>query len=156
MGMEILMKRYLLLLSVILGIISSASAQSVFSCSSGFSSTTSAACGVAITTLTGARGPFDVNGATNGSTPALSGSAVNLVTANADHTAMTLEYQTAVNVQAFTTTYSFIPDGQNVSFAIQNANICGQFGCFTGQNWSSGAGCEGGFFQAFIPTNPLT
>jgi hypothetical protein len=125
----------------------------VFNCSSGFTSTNTS-CGVG-GFVSGSGTAFKALGDNNGSTPVLSGTQMNLVPANASHTALSFNFQTAVNVQAFTTVYSFIPDGQNVSFVMQNSNICGQFGCTTGAAFTSGAGCEGGFFQAFVPTNPL-
>ena len=62
-------------------------------------------------------------------------------------------YQTAVNVQAFTTTFTFVPDGQNVAFTINNDNYCDSNTCFLGANFSSGASCEGGFYQGFTDGN---
>ena len=60
-----------------------------------------------------------------------------------------MNYQTAtVNIAAFSTTITFVPNGQNFSFVIQNDNICGEFGCFTGKDFTSGASCEGSFSQS--------
>lgn len=56
-----------------------------------------------------------------------------------------------VNVQAFTTTFTFTPNGQNVSFVIQNSNNQGNP---TPYYFAGGAGCEGGFFQAFSSPGP--
>jgi Legume lectin domain/Bacterial Ig-like domain (group 2) len=119
----------------------------VFNCSSGFAS--SGACQVGV--LSGS-GTFQVVGSQNGSTPALSGTSVLLAPTGATHTALSLMYHAAaVNVQAFTTTFTFVPNGQNIAFTINNATG----GSFNGPSFSSGAGCEAGFFQAFVPPNPL-
>jgi hypothetical protein len=144
--MDIVMKQYLLLLGVILGTISSASAQSI-SCPSGFSS--SGSCGVS---LVGAGGqPFALVGTTNGTTPGFNGSQINLIPSGATHAALSLNYQTKVNVQGFTSTFRFVPNGQNVAFVIQNSN---NNPSFNGAAFSAGAGCEGGFYQAFNQSPP--
>jgi Chitobiase/beta-hexosaminidase C-terminal domain/Legume lectin domain len=146
MGINNLMKQYLLLLSVILGTIGSASAQSI-SCPSGFSS--SGSCGVS---LIGAGGqPFGLVGTTNGTNPSLNGSQVTLIPSGATHVALSLNYQTQVNTQAFTSKFTFVPNGQNVAFVIQNSN---NNPSFNGRDFSAGAGCESGFFQAFNQTPP--
>ena len=112
------MRRYLLLLAAVLGTLASASAQSVFSCPSGFSS--SGSCGVS---LPGASGqPFLVVGTTNGSTPALNGSQVDLIPSGATHAALSLNYQKLVNVNSFTASFTFVPNGQNIAFVLQNSN----------------------------------
>jgi hypothetical protein len=146
--MDIVMKQYLLLLGgVILGTVSSASAQSIFSCPSGFSS--SGSCGVS---LVGAGGqPFALVGTTNGTTPGFNGSQINLVPSGATHVALSLNYQTKVNVQGFTSTFTFVPNGQNVAFVIQNSN---NNPTFNGAAFSAGAGCEAGFYQAFNQSPP--
>jgi hypothetical protein len=147
MWMDILMKQYLLVLGAILGTISSASAQSTFSCPSGFSS--SGSCGVS---LIGAGGqPFGLFGTTNGTTPGFNGSQINLIPSDATHVALSLNYQTQVNVQAFTSTFTFVPNGQNVAFVIQNSNNSPYF---NGAAFSAGAGCEAGFYQAFNQSPP--
>jgi Chitobiase/beta-hexosaminidase C-terminal domain/Legume lectin domain len=139
-----IMRRYLLLLAVIVGALGSASAQS---CPSGFSS--SGSCGVS---LPGAGGqPFAVVGTANGSTPSLSGSRVDLIPSGTTHAAMSLNYQKLVNVQGFTANFTFVPNGQNVAFVLQNSN---NNGVYNGASFSSGAGCEAGFYQAFQPTPP--
>jgi Chitobiase/beta-hexosaminidase C-terminal domain/Legume lectin domain len=144
--MVVLMKQYLLLLGVILGTISSASAQSI-SCPSGFSS--SGSCGVS---LIGAGGqPFALVGTTNGTTPGFNGSQINLIPSGATHAALSLNYQTKVNVQGFTSTFRFVPNGQNVAFVIQNSN---NNPSFNGAAFSAGAGCEAGFYQAFNQSPP--
>ena len=141
------MRRYLLLLAAVLGTLASASAQSVFSCPSGFSS--SGPCGVS---LPGASGqPFLVVGTANGSTPALNGSQVDLIPSGATHAALSLNYQKLVNVNSFTSSFTFVPNGQNIAFVLQNSN---NNPTFNGASFSSGAGCEAGFFQAFGQPNP--
>ena len=112
------MKRYVLLLVVTLGALCSASAQTVFSCPAGFSS--SGSCGVS---LVGSGGqPFKLVGTTNGSNPGLNGSQVNLVPDGSTHVAISLNYQTLVSVQGFTSTFTFVPNGSNVAFVLQNSN----------------------------------
>ena len=59
-------------------------------------------------------------------------------------------YQTAVNVQNFTTTFTFVPNGQNIAFVLQNDTAGGA----NPDDFSQGAGCEAGFFQAFTTTPP--
>ena len=123
-----------------------AKAQAVFNCSSGFSS--SGSCGVSL--IGGSGQAFAIVGSQNGSTPGFSGTQILLATPSADHTALNFNYATAaVNVQAFTTTYTFIPNGWNISFILQNSTNSGR-----GAGFSSGAGCEGSFYQAFPPPPP--
>jgi hypothetical protein len=139
-----------LLIAATLGsLIPAASAQTIFNCSSGFSS--SGSCGVSI--IYPINTPFAVVGSTNGTTPALSGSKVDLIPSGATHAALSLNYRTEVNDQSFTSTFTFVPNGQNVAFVLQNDNICTSNTCFLGANFSAGAGCEAGFFQAFTPEN---
>ena len=145
--MGVTIKQYLLLLAVILGTLGSASAQSVFNCSSGFSS--SGSCGVS---SIGAGGqPFQLVGSANGSNPGLNGSQVNLIPSGSSHVALSLNYKTRVNVQGFTSTFTFVPNGQNVAFVLQNSN---NNPTFNGASFSAGAGCEAGFYQAFNQSPP--
>jgi hypothetical protein len=116
--------------------------QTVFNCSSGFSS--SGSCGVSFSSNNQA---FWVTGSPNGSSPGFSGSSVDLVPTGAVHNANSFDYQTAVNVQAFTATYTFVPNGWNLALVIQNNTVSSQGG--TPPGFASGAGCEGGFFQGF-------
>lgn len=92
---------------------------------------------------------FKETGSFNGTSPSLSGSTVDFVPSGANHIALSLNYQSAVNVQSFTSTFTFVPNNDNLTFVLQNDNICTGSTCFTGKNFSSGAGCEAGFFQAF-------
>lgn len=133
------MKKTLVLLgALILALCPSLRAQSVFNCSS-FASTGS--CGV----NQGGQPFWNVNQSS------LSGSQVLLLPSGTDHNVGNLVYQTKENVQAFTSTFTFVPDGQNIAFTIQNNN---NNPGFDGNVFAGGAGCEGGFFQAFGSTAP--
>ncbi|MGB8099093.1 MAG: hypothetical protein WCF17_18185, partial [Terracidiphilus sp.] len=98
---------------------------------------------------------FYTVGATGNSTPpALSGTAVNLNPATAEHNAYNMNYGTAttglVNDEAFQANYTFVPNGSNLSFVLQNnTSPQGSPPYGTGVSFSSGAGCEGSIFQAF-------
>jgi hypothetical protein len=81
----------------------------------------------------------------------LSGSRVDLLPTGATHAALSLNYQTPVNVQAFMASFRFVPNGQNIAFVIQNSN---NNPYFNGSVFSAGAGCEAGFFQGYSQTNP--
>ena len=85
-------------------------------------------------------------GTANGSTPALNGSRVDLIPQGATHAALSLNYQKLVNVNSFTASFTFVPNGQNIAFVLQNSN---NEQPLTVLHLSSGAGCEAGFFQAF-------
>jgi hypothetical protein len=128
--------------------IASPSPVAIFNCPSGFAATGS--CGVSFPS--GGEGePFAVVGTTNGSTPALSGTQVDLIPSGAVHAAISMNYQTPVNVQSFISTFTFIPNGQNISFIIQNSN---NNPYVNGSQFSAGAGCEAGFFQGFSQAAP--
>ena len=139
--MDMLTKRYLFLALIALGFLFPASAQ-VINCPSGFAS--SGSCGVSFIGSGGQA--FAVVGSPNGSNPALSGSQVDLIPTGAPHAALGFIYQTKVNTQAFTSTFTFVPNGWNLAFVIQNNTAAGGG---SGPNFSSGAGCEAGFYQAF-------
>ena len=124
--------------------VSVASAQ--VSCPNGF--TTSGACAVGI--IKGGLA-FQVNGSQGSVKPDLSGSSVNLIPTGNTHAALSMNYQTQVNVQAFTATFTFVPNGQNVALIIQNSN---NNPTFNGAVFSAGAGCEADFFQAFSQPSP--
>ena len=91
--------------------------------------------------------PFGV-ASSNGN---MSGSNIVLIPYPGGHAASSLMYQTPVNVQAFTTTFTFIPDGKNIAITWNNTNNQGA-NSFQGAQFDGGAGCESGFYQAF--TNP--
>jgi len=119
----------------------------VINCPSGFSS--SGDCGVANISAGGE--PFQIAGSQNGSSPALVGSRVLLAPNGAIHIALSLNYQTQVDDQAFTANFTFIPNGWNIAFVIQNSN---NNPIFNGPEFSAGAGCEAGFFQAYSQSSP--
>ena len=125
---------------MILGIMKPSYGQgtSVFDCASGF--TSSGACGT-----NGADGDFRLLGSFN----SLSGSKIQLIAANGEiHFVGTAVYTTPTNDQAFNSVFTFVPNGQNIAFVIQNNNnVPG----FDGAEFQGGAGCEGGFFQANPP-----
>jgi hypothetical protein len=135
MWMDVLMKRYLFLALLALGFSIPASAQTtIFNCSS-FSS--AGAC-AAIVAGYGTQSFIIRNGGN------LSGNRIDFVPTNSGHNGYGLTYYTPVNVQAFTTTFTFIPNGQNIAFVIQNTtNQSGD----QGNIFSAGAGCESGFYQ---------
>ena len=145
------MRRILWLLLLLASI--PAWSQSILNCT-GFQSSgssTSGTCGVG--GIVGSGTNIKVVGTGNGSSPGISGGKVLLVPSGGTHVALSLMYQAAVNVQAFTTTFTFVPDGQNVAFTINNDNACDSGTCFLGPNFSSGASCEGGFYQGFTDGN---
>jgi len=120
----------------------------VFNCSSGF--TAAGVCGVG--GLVSGNGNFQVTGTQSGTTPALSGTQINLINSGANHAALSLMFNAVpVNVQAFTSTVTFIPNGQNFVWMLNNSN---NNTSFNGANFSAGAGCEADFFQGFSQTNP--
>jgi hypothetical protein len=136
--MDTLMKRCFLLTLLALGFLIPASAQTtVFNCPA-FSS--SGAC-AAVVAGYGTQSFIVRNGGS------LSGSRINFVPANSGHNGYGMSYYTPVNIQSFTTTFTFIPNGQNLSFVVQDTTD--QPG-YQGNLFSSGAGCEAGFYQAFV------
>jgi hypothetical protein len=114
----------------------------VINCPSGF--TSSGACGVG----SGQNFPIFGNGGAN-----LSGSKVILQPTGVVHAPSSIVYQTKVNTQAFSTTFTFVPNGWNLAFVLENSTTDGGAGPTPGytlaSSFSSGAGCEGGFYQAF-------
>ena len=73
---------------------------------------------------------------------------MNLVPVNSDHAANNLNYElAAVNVGQFSTTFTFVPDGQNVSFVLSNNTNAGAAFLAAGGSFSAGASGEGSFFQ---------
>jgi hypothetical protein len=115
----------------------------VINCPSGFSS--SGTCGVS---NPGAGGQnFQI--VAGGGVGVLAAPNVTLIGTGQVHQPAGLIYQTAVNAQAFTATFTFVPNGQNIAFVLQNNNNANASGTTDPKAFSSGAGCEGGFFQAF-------
>jgi hypothetical protein len=59
-----------------------------------------------------------------------------------------------VNEQAFSSTFTFIPNGWNLAFVLQNnTNAAASAG---GTALQAGAGCEAGFFQGFTTNDKST
>jgi hypothetical protein len=106
----------------------------VVSCPSGFSST--GTCGVG--------GSQNFNPV--GPAPSLSGSRILLVPSGTRHQGSAVNYTTKVNVQAFTANFTFVPNGQNIAFVVQNVTAGGNG---LGNAFNAGAGCGSGFYQAF-------
>ncbi len=119
----------------------------IINCPSGFAS--AGPCGVSL--IGGGGQPLAIVGSQNGSNPGLSGSKVLLVPEGAVHVGLALNYQTQVNVQAFTSTFTFVPNGWNIAFVLNNSN---NNPYFNGEAFSAGAGCEAGFFQGFSQAAP--
>jgi hypothetical protein len=129
-----------------LGFLIPASAQTtIFNCSSW---ATTGTCGVQDTYLHQNFG-FVGNGP-----PSVSGTHILLQPVGSTHNTENINYAAAkVNVQAFTTTFTFLPNGWNLAFVLQNnarANSVAGPGAFFG----AGGGCEGGFYQAFSGAPP--
>lgn len=120
----------------------------IFNCNSGFLHTTGS-CGVAY--IGEGAAAFKVTGTNNGSTPVISGTAMNLLPNATIHAALSMTYQTQVNIQNFNTTFTFVPNGYNTSLIIQNSN---NNPSFNGSIFSAGAGCEADFFQSFSQAAP--
>jgi hypothetical protein len=125
--------RYLFLVLVALGCLFPASAQ--VNCSS-FSST--GTCGVG-----SGQGFNPIAGA---NPPSVSGSRILLVPTGTTHQGTAVNYTTKVPVQAFTANFTFVPNGQNVAFVLQDTTDTPGY---QGTDFVAGAGCEAGFFQAF-------
>jgi hypothetical protein len=106
-----------------------------FNCTSGF--TSSGACS------------FNLVG--GGSGVSLSGSKILLINRGVTHASAAATYRTKVNDQAFTTSFEFMPNGQNIAFVLQNNN---NNPGYDGVYFAGGAGCEAGFFQAFGANAP--
>jgi hypothetical protein len=126
--------------------------QTVFNCSS-FAGTGS--CGVNGIGSSGQ--PFGIYGSTgSGAVPGLSGSAVDLVPVGSTHSGLALTYRTQVNVQAFSANFTFVPNQWNIALVLQNNTNCGGQGASGGCDdaFAAGAGCEGGWFQAFDSASP--
>jgi hypothetical protein len=127
----------------------SAAAQ-VINCPSGFNGNTSGACSVATyyngTSFASAQQIW-VRGGQCFGTPCnnISGSQINFVPVGSTHNGFGMTYSpNQINVQAFTTTFTFIPAAWNFSFVIQNdTNTPG----YENAAFSAGASCEAGFYQ---------
>jgi Chitobiase/beta-hexosaminidase C-terminal domain len=121
--------------------------QTVFNCSS-FSS--SGACEVAAGGPSGGANFSLINGGNPGS---LQGNQVLIMPSGSTHLVEAFNWMQQVNDQAFTASFTFVPNGQNVSFVLNNNTNS----AFNGAFFVGGAGCEAGFFQYFqaSPNNNL-
>ena len=120
------------------------------SCPNGF--TASGPCGIAIPGQ--ASQAFQVASPTTPA-PGLSGSAVDLIPIGASHWGAALNYATKVNVQAFTATFTFVPNGWAIAFVLENNTNSAASGG-SGRGFGAGAGCEAGFYQGFTSNNLST
>jgi hypothetical protein len=137
-----------LLIAATLGLLISASAQTTnFDCSS-FSRNSNAACGVA--PIGGAGANFAYVGS-GGNFPSISGSKAYLMTTGNGHAAYAMNYQQPVSTKAFTARWTFVPNGWNLAFVMNN-NTNTDAGP-TGKSFFAGAGCEAGFYEAFDGNN---
>ena len=134
------LKSRLLIFGLLTLVASLAGAQAIFNCSSGFNSSPLTACGVAIPPLGTYAGTFKCN--TNYC--AVSGTQFDLIQTGTSHGDGSIVYQTAENVQAFSSTFRFVPNGWNLAFVMEN-NTTGYDGA--GPAFAAGAGCETGFYQ---------
>lgn len=126
----------------ILALLSAAALHAQINCSSGFNASGSGPCSVTNATAIGS-GQLIIYGFPSpiGTTQPQ----VQLSPPNAGHQPVALNYYVPVNVTAFTSTFAFIPNGQNLAFVFNNTtNSPG----YQGNIFLGGAGCEGGFFQA--------
>ena len=123
----------------------------IFSCPSGFAAT--GACSIGFIG-SGSGFTFKVVGTNSGSVPGLVGSQVNLMPAITNQGAINMNYQpAAVNIGQFSTTFTYVANGENLNFILTNNTNSASAG--TGPNFSAGASCEGSFFQGFpgVPNN---
>jgi hypothetical protein len=122
---------------------STTSSQPVINCPSGFASTAST--GVCPVALGGNNGGTNFS-LVDGSPGSLATPRVLLMPTGSTHLVEALNWQQQVNVQAFTASFTFVPNGQNVAFVLNNNNAPAGF---NGAAFVGGAGCEAGFFQGF-------
>ena len=125
---------------VTLGLLGPAAiAQNIFNCTS--FTTTSGPCSTS----------FSGSGALSFFAPqagSVSGGVIDFVPTGTTHSGNSIWYQTEVNVQAFTSTFTFVPSGYDtLAFVIQNNSNQNKF------NFGGGAGPEGGFSQFAGGTN---
>ncbi len=116
-------------------------------CASGFSTVLTAPCGVG---FPGSGTPRTFLSPGNAGQN-ISGTTLILQPAGAVHDGVSVLYQTALNDQAWTTTYTWTPNGWNLAFMLEN--VSNQSGG-NGGAYAGGGGCEGGFFQGFASAVP--
>jgi hypothetical protein len=143
------------LISIIVTVTAAISNAQVINCPSGFNNTTGV-CGVA-PTIQGTGGfPLVIFGTNVSGGAHLSGSSIILQPSGSigDHAPNNVNFVSApVNVQAFSTTFTFQLNTWNLAFILQNVTQNGGAGPAPGyslsQSFNGGAGCEGGIYQAF-------
>jgi hypothetical protein len=117
----------------------------------GFNTNNSGACSVSLAGYISAAQVFNVRSVSPGS----SGTALALIPVGVTHVGAGFIYQNPVNVQAFTSTFTFVNNGSNITFALQNntaGGACPGVGC---QNFSGGAGGEAGCVQFAGPPDNI-
>jgi hypothetical protein len=119
-----------------------------------FNSSSTASCGIGSGWITSPGNPevFWVGGGYGGTDPTLaglSGSQVDLNPGGDVHTSLNLNANAPVNVQAFVANFTFIPNGNNVAFVLNNQTLVTSANA--GDPWingfTAGAGDEGSFYQ---------
>ncbi len=132
---------YFLVCSVVLTGMSRVVSAQAINCSSGFNTTSTAdgGCGISVN---GQAADFWIG---NHPSSILSGSSAILAPSHAGHLSNSLIKQVAVNNQAFTTSFRFVPNGLNVAFILENDLNpgAGQYPFI----FAAGAGGEGGLSQ---------
>jgi hypothetical protein len=121
--------------------VANTTATPVFNCSSGFAS--SGSCGVAF------GWPYNGTFATAEAFGSIVGTQVDFVPAGTGHSGNGFIYQTPVNDQAFSTTFTWVPNGFNFAFVIQNNTNGFDGGTADPRYFSAGAGGESGFYQGY-------
>jgi hypothetical protein len=112
----------------------------VFNCGgAGTAWASSGSCGVVV----GGGQNFQLRGAAGAG---VSGGFVNFVPTGSDHNGYGFFYNTAQDVRAFSATFTFVLNQWNLAFVVQNATVNPGY---TGGAFTSGAGCEGGYYQGF-------
>lgn len=137
----------LILALLLLSCVQAALAQtSVFNCTSFVTTTpTGGQCKVTISGATGAAN-FSIpnSGGPSSLFPsATAGPSVNLQPTGIVHNSSSLIWQQKVNTQAFTTSFTFVPDGWSLSFFLEDVTNIG----FSGAQFIGGGGCEAGIYQ---------
>jgi hypothetical protein len=119
-----------------------------------FNSSSTANCGVGSGWITSPGNPevFWLGGAYGGTDPTLAGLSASQVDLNPEgdvHTALNLNADAPVNVQAFVANFTFVPNGYNIAFVLNNQTLVTSGN--TGNPWingfTAGAGFEGSFYQ---------
>jgi hypothetical protein len=112
----------------------------VFNCGSGGTAWASTgSCGIVI----GGGQAFQLRGS---GTAGISGGNINFVPSGSTHNGYGFFYNTAQDIRAFSSSFTFVMNQWNLAFMVQNATVNPGY---TGGAFTSGAGCEGGYYQGF-------